>query len=250
MIGPGRSKDQQKAQKSKTFHHWASHGTQHRRDDRAWPDEGNDLVILRLHKKKDQYTTRLKASDPQRGLLVIKAAAAKSGTIVEAKAGDKLMLAWRDEYGEHVLPAVIAKVIPEEPSWVLKQVGIPITKQLRRFARVRDVSHIYLSQGSQSSSFVEALRLDISEGGMKVKIPSHVEYMEGEEINVKTRIGRRGNQREIAGKAKVMKVFNRAGSKEIGISFIDLPEPDKDFIRRFIYDRQINERKMRQGEKE
>jgi c-di-GMP-binding flagellar brake protein YcgR len=100
---------------------------------------------------------------------------------------------------------------------------------------------------SQGTTMIEALRLDISEGGMKVKIPTHVDYVEGEELQIKTKIGRRGNQREIVSKAKVMKVFNRAGSKEVGLSFLDLSEADKDFIRRYIYDRQIHERKMRMG---
>jgi hypothetical protein len=239
----GRSKDRQKTRQH--FHHWASQGTQHRRDDRAWPDEKHEIFILRLHKKKDQYVTRLKTSDPERGLLVIKSAAKKDGSPVEVRNGDKLMLAWVDESGEHVLPAVIAKVMPEDPpQWVLKQIGIPITKQIRRFARLRDVAPIYLSQGS---SFVEALRLDLSEGGLKAKIPSNVDFEEGEEITVKTKVGRRGHQRELVAKAKVAKVFNRAGSKEVGISFLDLPESDREFIRRHIYERQIHERKLRSG---
>ncbi|HUY85653.1 MAG TPA: PilZ domain-containing protein [Acidimicrobiales bacterium] len=243
LSNDGRSKDRQKARRD--FHHWAAHGTQHRRDDRAWPDDGRDLVILRLHKKKDQYSTKLKASDPQRGLLVIRSASAKDGKTIQAKSGDKLMLAWMDESGEHVLPAVIAKVVPEEPpTWVLKQIGIPITKQIRRFARLRDVARIDLSMGN---GFIEALRLDLSEGGMKVKIPSNIDYEEGEEIVIKTKVGKRGHQREMTAKALVAKVFNRAGSKEIGLSFIDLPESDKEFIRRHIYERQIHERKLRTG---
>jgi len=245
LIHSGRSGQTQRATDNRKFQHWASQGNKHRRDDRAWPDEGKDLVILRLHKKKDQYPTRLKASDQTRGLLVIRSASSKDGSTVPAKPGDKLMLAWLDEFGEHVLPGIIAKVVPEDPpTWVVKQIGIPITKQLRRFARVRDVSRIEMSQGT---TMIEALRLDISEGGMKVKIPTHVDYVEGEELQIKTKIGRRGNQREIVSKAKVMKVFNRAGSKEVGLSFLDLSEADKDFIRRYIYDRQIHERKMRMG---
>lgn len=249
VAGSGRSKDHQQKAAHHRFHHWAAHGTSHRRDDRAWPELGSDLVILRLNKSKEQYSTRLKAADPQKGLLVIKSAAARDGSVISAKPGDKLMLAWTDEYGDHVLPAVIAKVVPEDPpAWVVKQIGIAITKQLRRFARIRDVSRIELSQGAQGTSFIEALRLDISEGGAKVKIPTHVEYTEGEELQVKTKVGRRGNVREIVSKAKVMKVFNRSGSKEIGISFLDLAEADKDFIRRYIYDRQIHERKLRHGD--
>lgn len=114
--------------------------------------------------------------------------------------GDKVVVAWEDANGPHLLDTTIVAILARElPQWQLRPQGLPRTEQQRRHVRVGVDFPAVLVREKKS---IEADLLDLSEGGARARLRdpeatvgvgdllSLVVVLDGIELDLRARIAR------------------------------------------------------------
>ncbi len=206
----------------------------------VWPREGAFGSVLGLTPGQRGMEAKVRAFDATRYLLVIRCPIYKGESFV-GEIGSKMIFSYTDARGQHYIPAVLAKLVEEDvPMWVLQVTGSSRTKQLRNHVRVQTIGEMSLLHNGMSK---KATMLDISEGGMRCAVLGQEKIVLGDIVTVSVNLG----SEMISCHAKVVRVDSRDPRRvELGTQFQDIEDRDREFIRKYLFELQLKERKLRQ----
>jgi c-di-GMP-binding flagellar brake protein YcgR len=208
--------------------------------------EANEVVRLRLEADPERRTleTRVVQADRRRGGLVVRAPMWQHDT-VQAAPGRRVAVAWWERNGEHVLVARIARVFDDRtiPLWALKAEGPAQVVQRRQFVRVPAIGHITLDVAGR---LVEGAMIDLSENGMRVSVKRQHRLEVGQSFTTKVPLGEFG---ELPVRGQVRRTTDRASPPrvELGVEFVNLPDHDRDLIRKHLFALMREQRRRERG---
>ena len=205
-----------------------------------WPDEGEFGAVLGLTSSQRGLEAKVKATDHDRRLLVIRSPIYR-GESFQGEIGTKLIFTWTNARGQHYIPGILAKIVEDEvPMWVIQITGPSRTKQLRNHVRIQAIGEMTIIHDGPPQ---KATMLDVSEGGLRCAMSGSQQIVLGDLVTVSVRL----DDDLIRCRAKAVRVDARDPRRvEIGFCFEDIEEADREFIRKYLFNLQLKERKMRQ----
>jgi hypothetical protein len=187
-----------------------------------------DLVDITLDEPVDTFVAAVTAvTDEGLGL---EAPTDATGRYVLPPVGMTGLMVWRGTGGLLEVPVTIAKVTPPpSPTWHVQLTGTPARRQRRAFVRTDILLPLVLHHEENSYA---AVAVDISEGGLRCRVPDWPELAPGRTMNVELDVGA-----PLTLAAHAVRV--RPGAKEepadVSLRFTGVRISDGDRIRQFVF---------------
>lgn len=153
--------------------------------------------------------------------------------------GTSVRISWQSDRGPSEMPAILAgKELRTVPLWRLQPDGPPVISQRRLHVRVGALLPVVLH--SVQETLVGHL-VDLSEGGLRAVCRTRASVSIGERLTIRFDVD--GQQVVVHGSA--VEVDSHVDRTCVRCRFVDLLPHQADVIRRFLFDRQVRERRMR-----
>jgi len=155
--------------------------------------------------------------------------------------GSTVRVSWQGDRGPTEMPAVlVAKELRTVPVWRLEPDGPIVVTQRRHHVRVAALLPVALHP---TSGAPDGHLVDLSEGGMKLVCPAPSPVAVGDRFGVSFDVDGTPVDVQVA----VVRLEPHDDHVCACCRFIDTAPQQADIIRRFVFDRQVRERRLRNG---
>lgn len=188
-------------------------------EDDSWPVEVIDAVGLRM--------TLLPAP---------------TVTIAQPPAGAELHLRWADNHGRYGAPVRLREG-KSRRGWTVEAVGTVDIDEGRRAARVVAAGPVQIGPvDPELGPLRRANLVDISESGLRCRLPSATELQVGEAASVKLTLG----EETLALSARAVRFapVPVGSGVEVAVEFLRLSEADRNALRSYVLRRRAREREL------
>lgn len=197
----------------------------------------NALVILRVAESTIEFPSRIEDVDNE---TVIVAAPPGATEMVLASGGRHIQLSWVSPRGRYEqLCELVENIGGPLKRWRLRPVERPVLIQRRRYVRVRAAVAILIFLPSE---VVPATTIDISEGGLRVRMPRR-EIADLTPTAIHTSMG--GTEVAITG--HVLRSEHVDGGQTEAVIAFEADSRGTDAIRRYVFQMQLRARAARQA---
>jgi c-di-GMP-binding flagellar brake protein YcgR len=199
-----------------------------------WPTV-NQLVEVQLPPSGGWLSSRVEDREDDR-CLVLAAPFDGTGRALVAQPGAHVVLRWIDERGLRSLDATVTgERGGRVPLWEVWSTEVPKLHQRRRFARVPVMMPVRVQRTGGESLVVT---LDLGEGGVLCAAPPMAPFEPEEPVQLSFEV----DGRRLETEARVVRSRTaRGGGVTVAFRFIGLPGRDADHLRRFVYNRQVQQ---------
>lgn len=155
--------------------------------------------------------------------------------------GASVRITWQGDRGPTEMPAeLVAMELRALRLWRLRPTGAPQSTQRRDHVRIATLLPLVLAS---DTACVDGHLVDLSEGGLRSVCPPPSPVVVGDRFDVRFDV----DDRRITVRGLAVRVDPRGDHVCIGCRFVDPPAQLADTIRKFVFDRQVRERRLRNG---
>lgn len=195
---------------------------------RAHGPDAKDVVDVTLDSRAGRFMTVIQRVTAEE--IVCEAPYDESGVTVLPPQGSGGTLVWRAVRGLQQAPIIISTVTGRDPAWWGLRLAGEVTRcQRREFVRAGVLLPVQLTVADAET---QVMALDLSEGGLRARVPPDVAVEVDDRVRLAFDIGVRV---EVA--ADVRRVLPRTKERagELGLRFLGLSEADANRIRTAVF---------------
>ncbi len=187
-----------------------------------------DIVDISLDSETEPFVTMVEGNDPEE--ITIEAPVNRAGRLVNPPIGTGGLLVWRPAGGLQQAPVTVARITRARPAqWGLRFAGAATKCQRRTFVRADVFLPVLLTVAGDQ---VAVTGVDLSEGGLRCRVPSEVRPSVRDSVQITFDIGV-----SLSVAAEVMRVSprNEDTHGELGLCFTDLSIDNADRVRSYVF---------------
>lgn len=197
----------------------------------------NTTVTLELPGRSEPLVTRVEELDDT--VVVADPLLGREGH--PPSLGTTVLLTWQGDRGPTEMPAELVAIELRTLSlWRLRPTDGPRSTQRRDHVRIGTLLPLVLASDTAS---VAGHLVDLSEGGLRSVCPAPAPVAVGDHFDVHFDV----DDRRVTVRGLAVRVDSRDDHVCIGCRFVDAPPQLADTIRKFVFDRQARERRLRNG---
>lgn len=208
-----------------------------------WPAL-NTKVWLRLPCCGDEHPTRIE-DHAEGGECVVAAPVAPHTEPVRPPTANRqgFFVGWTMEKGALEAPVELSdQKTGELPTWTLRPIGSLVETQRRNFVRLETNVHVRLHI-MESGAPIEAITLDVSEGGLRCRIDKWALDPGGRPFAIELPFA--DELLHLTAQSVWWGPLGSDGYRAVGLRFLDVPPSVADTIRVYIFNAQIELRRRR-----